>query len=164
MEKLGINLGFLISQIVNFGLLAVLLYMFLYKPVLQMLEERKARVQKGMEDAQAAGRKAAQAEEEFERRVAEAAQEGEKIIAQATADGEKVREKILAQARGEAEQLLERAKGELANERQQAMSELGEQVMELSILITKKVIGEALDESTHRRLVSEFLAETGDLQ
>lgn len=164
MGKLGINLGFLISQVVNFSLLMVLLYMFLYKPILRMFDERKARIQKGMEDAQATERKAAQAEEEFERRVAGATKEGEKVIAQVTAEGGKMREEILAQAREEARQLIEEAQEEIAQERQQAMDELREQVMDLSILITKKVIGEALDESTHRRLISEFLAEAGDLQ
>ena len=40
MEKLGINLGLLISQAINFGLLVALLYLLLYKPVLKMLDER----------------------------------------------------------------------------------------------------------------------------
>jgi len=44
LEALGINLGYLISQIVNFTLLAVLLYFVAYKPILRMLDERSARI------------------------------------------------------------------------------------------------------------------------
>ena len=60
MEKLGINLGFLVSQIINFTLLAVLLYVLLYKPILRMLDNRKARIRKQMEDAEQAAKKAAE--------------------------------------------------------------------------------------------------------
>ena len=53
MEALGINLGYLVSQIVNFTLLAVLLYFVAYKPILRMLDERSERIKKGLEDAEA---------------------------------------------------------------------------------------------------------------
>ncbi|MGQ9628367.1 MAG: F0F1 ATP synthase subunit B [Anaerolineae bacterium] len=164
MEKLGINLGYLASQIVNFSLLAILLYILLYKPILRMLDERAARIRKSMEDARTAECRAAEADEEFQKRLAEARREGQEIIAQATRMGEKVREDILAQAREEARRLVERAREEIARERQQAMAELREQTAELAILITQKIIGEALDESAQRRLVREFLTQTGESQ
>ena len=72
MEALGINLGYLISQIVNFTLLAVLLYFVAYKPILRMLDERSARIQKGLADAEAASKRAEEMEQEFERRMGEA--------------------------------------------------------------------------------------------
>ena len=72
MEALGINLGYLISQIVNFTLLAVLLYFVAYKPVLRMLDQRSERIQKGLEDAEAASRRAAEMEQEFQKQLATA--------------------------------------------------------------------------------------------
>ena len=60
MEALGINLGYLISQIVNFTLLAVLLYFVAYKPILRMLDQRSARIKQGLEDAELASRRAAE--------------------------------------------------------------------------------------------------------
>ena len=66
MDKLGINLGYLVSQIVNFTLLAVLLYFVAYKPILRMLDERSARIKKGLEDAETASRRAAEMEQEFD--------------------------------------------------------------------------------------------------
>jgi len=44
------------------------------------------------------------------------------------------------------------------------MAELQQQVANLSLLISQKVIGEALDEATHNRLVGEFIAEAGEPQ
>jgi F-type H+-transporting ATPase subunit b len=163
LEQLGINLGYLISQIVNFSLLAVLLYFVAYKPVLRMLDERSARIKKGLEDAEESSRRAAQMEQEFERRLDEARREGQDIIAQATRMSEKARQDILEKAREEAQAQIEKAKDEIARERDLAMSELRQQVADLSLAISRKVIGATLDERRQRQLIAEFLRETEEL-
>jgi F-type H+-transporting ATPase subunit b len=164
LEALGINLGFLISQIFNFTLLALLLYVVAYKPIMRMLDERSARIKKGLEDAEAASRRAAEMEQEFEQRMAEARKEGQEIIAQATQMSEKARQDILDEARQESRALIEKAKGEIARERDMAMSELRQQVAELSLMISEKVIGEALDDQRQRELIANFLEQTEELK
>jgi F-type H+-transporting ATPase subunit b len=164
LEALGINLGFLVSQIVNFTLLVLLLYFVAYKPILRMIDERSARIKKGMEDAEEAARKAAQAEQEFEHRVAEARKESQEIIAQATQVSEQARQEILELARTEAQQLIAKAREEIGRERQQAMSELRQQVADLSVLMTERVLGDMLDESAQRRLIADFIAQAEELK
>ena len=164
MEALGINLGYLISQIVNFTLLAVLLYFVAYKPILRMLDERSARIKQGLEDAESASRRAAEMEQEFDQRLAEARKEGQEIVAQATQMSEKARQEILATAREEARAQVEKAKEEISRERELAMSELRQQVADLSLSISEKVIGEALDQQRQRDLIAEFLEQTEELK
>lgn len=164
MEALGINLGYLVSQIVNFTLLVVLLYFVAYKPILRMLDERSARIKKGLEDAEAASKRAAEMEQEFERRMAEARKEGQERVAQAAQMGEKVRQGILDKAREEARGLVDKAKEEIGRERDVAMGELRQQVASLSLAISQKVIGESLDEQAQRRLVARFLDEAEELK
>ncbi len=164
MEALGINLGLLISQIVDFTLLALLLYVVAYKPILRMLDERSARIKKGLEDAEQASRRAAEMEQEFERQMAEARRQGQEIIAQATQMSEQTRQEILERAREEARAQIQKAREEIDRERDQAMAELRQQVAELALLISEKVIGQTLDESSHHRLIAEFLEQTEELQ
>jgi F-type H+-transporting ATPase subunit b len=164
LEALGINLGYLISQIVNFTLLAILLYFVAYKPVLRMLDDRSARIQKGLEDAEEASRRAAQMEQEFEQRIAEARREGQEIIAQSTQMSEKARQEILVVAREEAKTEIVKAKEEIARERDMAMAEIRQQVADLSLTISEKVIGQTLDEQGQRRLIEEFLEQTEELK
>ena len=164
MEALGINLGYLISQIVNFTLLAVLLYFVAYKPILRMLDERSARIKQGLDDAELASRRAAEMEQEFEQRLAEARKEGQEIIAQATQMSEKARQEILEMAREEARAQVEKAKEEISRERELAMSELRQQVADLSLNISEKVIGESLDQPRQRELIAEFLEQTEELK
>ncbi len=164
MEALGINLGLLVSQIFNFTLLAVLLYFVAYKPILRMLDERSARIKKGLDDAELASKRAAEMEQEFERRMVEARKEGQEIVAQATQMSEKARQDILEKAREESRAQVERAKEEIARERELAMAELRQQVAELSLLISEKVVGATLDEQRHRQLIAEFLEQTEELK
>jgi F-type H+-transporting ATPase subunit b len=164
LDALGINLGYLVSQIVNFTLLAVLLYLVAYKPVLRMLDERSSKIKQGLEDAEVAARKAAEMEQEFEARMVEARKEGQEIIAQSTQMSEKARQDILDKAREEAQAQIEKAKEEIGRERDQAMSELRQQVADLSLTISEKVIGESLDPENQRRLIAEFLEETEELK
>jgi F-type H+-transporting ATPase subunit b len=164
LEALGINLGLLVSQLFNFTLLAVLLYFVAYKPILRMLDERSARIKKGLEDAETASRRAAEMEQEFEQRIADARKEGQEIIAQSTQMSEKARQDILEQAREEAKVQVEKAKEEIARERELAMAQLRQEVADLSLTISEKVIGEALDEQDQRRLIAEFLEQTEELK
>jgi len=164
LEALGINLGYLLSQIVNFTLLAVLLYFVAYKPILRMLDERSARIKKGLEDAEIASKRAAEMEQEFERSIAEARREGQEIIAQATQMSEKARQEILDRAREEAQAQIQKAREEISRERDQAMAELRQQVADLSLMISEKVLGATLDEQRQRQLIAEFLQETEELK
>lgn len=164
MEALGINLGYLISQIVNFTLLALLLYFVAYKPVLRMLDERSARINKGIQDAEQASRRAAEMEQEFERQMADARREGQEIVAQATQASERAGQEILERAREESRTQIERAREEIARERDLAMADLRRQVAELSLTISEKILGETLDEQSQHRLIAEFMEQTEELK
>ncbi len=63
MDELGLNLPVLIAQVVNFFLLLVLLRIFLYKPILEMLDRRAQRVKEGMEAADESKERASAAEQ-----------------------------------------------------------------------------------------------------
>ena len=54
MDALGINLGYLLMQILLFAILLTVMVHYAYKPIINTLEERKARIAKGLEDARQA--------------------------------------------------------------------------------------------------------------
>ena len=64
MDKLGINLGYLVFFILNFLLLLILLKAWVYEPILNMLEKRKTAVAQGVDDARVAAEARANAEKE----------------------------------------------------------------------------------------------------
>jgi F-type H+-transporting ATPase subunit b len=163
LEGLGINLTYLISQIVNFVLLLVLLRMFLYKPIVGMLDRRSEKIKTDLQEAEEARSKAEAAKQEYEEQLEEAREERRSIVAQATEQAEKMREDILAKARAEAQEIVTKTQDEVEYERRQALLGAQDQIADLAIAAAGKVIGESLDEKAHRRLIQEFIAEVGEL-
>jgi F-type H+-transporting ATPase subunit b len=72
LEKLGLNLGYLLLQIFNFLILFVVLRVWVYKPILGLLEKRRTAISQGLEDARVAAEARANAEKDASRIVAEA--------------------------------------------------------------------------------------------
>ena len=163
MEKLGINITWLLAQIVNFGLLLFILWRFAYQPVLKMLNDRKQKIQESLEYAERVKREAADQQKEFDRKLEEARRQAQTAAAAAAQVGEKEREVIVAQAREEARKLIEQAKGQIEYERKQMMSDLREEVVRLSLLAAQQVVSQSMDDQAHRRLVSDFLAQSDNL-
>lgn len=163
MEALGISPNLLITQILNFIILFVLLRMFLYKPILGMLESRKQKIKASLEYAEQVKRDAAEQQKEFDRKLEDARRGAQAASATAAQVGEKEREVILTQAREDARKMIDQAKGQIEYERKQMLSDLREQVVQLSLLAAQQVVSTSLDDKTHRQLVSDFLAQNDAL-
>lgn len=161
MEKLGINLSMLISQIVNFTLMVVLLSMLLYRPIQRMLAERRDRIARSMADVDEARAAAARAQQDYDLRIAEAQRKAQEIIGQAAQAGEKVRAEIEAEARREAEAIRQKAHQEAAAEKARVLSEVQSQIASISMTATERVLGRAVDAKAQRELVDQVIAELG---
>ena len=160
MDELGLNIPVLVAQLVNFFLLLVVLRIFLYRPILNMLDRRSQRIREGLEAADQSKEQAAQAEEEVAKQLEEARQQGQVRMAQAQETVNRIQEEARNQARRDAEALLERARSEIQLERDQAIAELRQEFADLTVSAAEKVIGQSLDRQAHRRLIDEVLAES----
>lgn len=163
MAGLGINLGYLISQIINFLLLLVILRVFLYKPIVNMLDKRRETIRTDLEEAERARSQAEAAKQEYEKQLEEAREERRSMLAQAREQADKMREEILEKARGEARDLVAKTEEEMEALRRQAIAGAQSEIVELAMAASSKVVGESLDEKAQRRLIQEFIAEVGDL-
>jgi F-type H+-transporting ATPase subunit b len=146
-------------QVINFLLLLYLANRFLFKRVLGLLDERNARISKGLEDAETAARDRELARAEREAAVAEARKEAAEMLARANKIAEDTRNEILGEARSEAEKVTQRAREEITAEKDKAMSELRAQVADLALDAAAKLVRSDMNATTQRRLVEEFLAE-----
>ncbi|MDQ4079080.1 MAG: F0F1 ATP synthase subunit B [Chloroflexota bacterium] len=162
MEALGINGPFLLAQIINFLVILWLLRLLVYEPILNILEERRERIRESLSAAETARAEAAERTQENEAIIAQARREAQEIIRQAEESARRRADELVARASEEAEARRERVLEEAEYERQQAMAELRAEVAQLSLAIARKTIGASLvDETAHRRIVDEVLAEVG---
>jgi F-type H+-transporting ATPase subunit b len=158
-EAFSVDVWKLAFQIINFLLLLYLLNRFLFKRVFALLDERQAKISKGLEDAEAAARDRELARAERDAAVAEARKEANEMIARANKIAEDTRNEILTSARADAEKVSTRAREEIVAEKDKAMAEIRGQVAELALAAAGKLVRRQMDDPTQRRLVEEFLAE-----
>ncbi len=160
VDKLGISLPVLLTQVVTFIILLVILRFVAYKPIMRMLDERSKRVKESMEQAESIKEQSARAEEEVKKQLEEAGREGQERIARAVKAGEGVKQKAQAEAKQEAEALVDRARTEIQRERDEAIGEVRREFADLTIMAAGKVIDRSLDKEEHKELIEKVLEES----
>jgi F-type H+-transporting ATPase subunit b len=158
MEKLGINLGYLLVQIFNFVILFIVLKAWVYKPLTGMLEKRRTTIAKGLEDARVAAEARANAEGEAQKILADAQAKAGQVIREASDRADLVAKDIRAQVDAEAAKAKEAALAEATEERNRMLSEVRGQVAALAIAAAQKLVGESLDEKRQHSLLQEFFS------
>jgi F-type H+-transporting ATPase subunit b len=158
MDKLGINLGFLLFQIFNFSILAILLYAFAYKPIVKMLENRKAKIMQSLEDARIAAEARANAEQEAAKIIAEAKAMAARLVNDATERADAAMEDVKAEAKKEITKEREAVMGDVEEERNRILADLRGQVAALAIAAAQRLIGEVMDTKRQHALLDEFFS------
>ncbi len=164
MEKLGLNLGYLLVQLFNFGIAFVVIYVWAVKPIMKMLEKRRQTIAQGLEDAREAADARANAEREARAILEKAQGEAAELIRLATERAEKVQTELHATSEKEAAKAREAAMADIEQERNRMLSELRNQVASLSVAAAQKLIGASLiqDEQRQHALLNEFFAGVKD--
>jgi F-type H+-transporting ATPase subunit b len=158
LEALGINLGYLLVQILNFAIMFVVLRAWVFMPIVALLKRRREAIAQGLEDARVAAEARANAEHEAQQILAKAQQDAAHIVREATERAEKAALEIRVGGEHEAGRLREEAAAAAEQAKLQTLAELRGQVAGLAIAAAQKLIGETLDEKRQRSLVADFFS------
>lgn len=159
MEALGINLGYLLIQIIAFVVIYVLLTRFIFDPLIAVLRDRRTRIQRGLEDAEKAANARMNAEAEAEKILQQARGEAQGIVDEARGRGEEVAQQVQQDARAEAEDIRNEARQAAQAERDVQLAGLRGQVAAISIAVAQQLIGASLDEQRQQALIDDFFAK-----
>ena len=140
--------GTLIAQLLIFLVMVGVLYRFAWGPLLRILNERRERIQQGVE-----------ATERAKRELEEARREAQTILDRIAKQAEDLRRELEAKAREQAEGLIAKARAEIQQERAKAVEDLREQVADLAVMAAGRIIGESLDTKKHRELIERTIEE-----
>ena len=144
----------LVAQVINFLILVVILTKVAYKPLMKILEERRAAIEGSIASAQKEREEAEAMKAEYKAQLSQARAEAQAIVAKAERTAKESRDAILADAR-----MLASAREEIALEKQRALAELRREVVTLSTLAASKVLAENLDAQKNSALVERFIDE-----
>lgn len=159
IDALGVNLPGLVAQLINFGILLVLFSILFKRFVFPMMDERRKRIEEGLQASDEAKNRLSQTEQEVGAEMAKARQEAQALIAQAQQTASRIAEESRQTARTEAEHIIERARAEIALERDNAIADIRREFGDLTITAAERVIRRSVDRDAHRDLIEQVLAE-----
>jgi F-type H+-transporting ATPase subunit b len=148
-----------ILVLINAAILAFVLTKLLYKPVLNILHERRAKI---LEDVQTAEKEKADAlklKAEYEQALKAVEQEKQDILSAARKLADDKGKEQIAEAKHEAETIKARAQKDIELEQERVKGEMKQAVIDVSSLMTSKFLTRTMDESTHEQLFNETMAE-----
>jgi F-type H+-transporting ATPase subunit b len=151
----------LLIQLLNFLLLLLVLYRFLYRPLVAALDGRSAAIKQQLAEAEAAREEAKRQLAELEGRLRAAQAEAQATRERVLREAAELRERLTAEARQEAARLVETAQTEIAHATRQARTELRAEVGALAIEVAEHLIRRSLRDEDHQRLVREAVARIG---
>lgn len=158
MEKLGLNLGFLLIQIIAFLIMVVVLRAWVFNPLQKSLQKRRETIDKGLEDARIAAEARENAEKDAAEILAEAQSSAAQIIREAKEKAELTAREVKAGIEADIAKTRQDALVEIDHERDRVLGEVRANVASLAIAAAQKLIGEALDEKRQHELVAEFFS------
>ena len=158
MAQFGLNLGYLLVQIVCFFIIFVVVRVWIVKPLQGLLERRRNTIAQSMEDARIAAEARANAEKDAAGIVAEAQAKAAHIISEATERADAAMLEVKAESDNETSKQREAVLAEVELERNRILGDLRGQVASLAIAAAQKLVGESLDEKRQHVLLAEFFS------
>ena len=144
----------IIAQMVNFGIVIIVLYKFAIKPLGKLMEERSLKIAGGLTDAKKHKELLGETEAEYKKVIAEARKESQELIAVAKKDAEVVRAELVDKAQADAKKLVDSGKAELEAEKAKMLADAKRELAELVVASTEKVLGNVVDADLKSKIAS----------
>lgn len=156
---LDINVYLIIGQVVTFLIGLAVLWRIAYKPLTGIFKQRADKISADLAAAEKTRQDMEHLKADYEAQMARLAEETQKMMNKAVKDAQSVRDEIMNGAKDQSQAILARAAEQIEFEKQKAVKDLRRQVLEISLLVAEKTIGETINEDLQRRLVDQLFSQ-----
>lgn len=139
-ELVGLVPWTFVAQICNLFIQVYLIKRFLFKPVNEMLEKRKALADAQIREAEKAKADADAIKTEYEQNMKEAKEKANEILTTAQRTAALQSEEVLKEAASQAAALKSKAESDIAQEKRKAVNEIKDEIGGMAVEIAEKVI------------------------
>jgi F-type H+-transporting ATPase subunit b len=157
MEMVMPKLPQLLTTTVGFIFFVMILGKFAWGPILNVLDERRGKVEDDYASAEKNLADAEQLKGDFESKLADIKAIEREKVQEAVKRGEELADSIVTKARTHADDTKSKAAQDIELEAHKAQIELLDSVVAMAIGAAEKVVGERLDDDLHRKLISEYI-------
>lgn len=135
----------IIAQVVNFGIVFAVLYIYALKPLGKLMSERSEKIAKGISDAKSNALVLQNTQKEYDETLRKARIEAQKIFDEGKKEATVKKEQMLVDARLEVENMVTSGKKLLEAEKAKMVEDAKKEISTLVISAAEKVLGEKVD-------------------
>jgi F-type H+-transporting ATPase subunit b len=149
----------IVTVIICFFLVFWVLKRYAFGPILQVLDERTEHVQNDLNRAEQLRLESEKSQAALEERLRNLERESRERISEAVNEGKRIAASIQENAQKEANEMIEKARQNIQFETERARAELKDEVVNLTLQATERLIKERLDDTKHRQLIGDFVTQ-----
>jgi len=151
LDDFGIRGPFLLAQIINFTVVAFLLWRFAFKPIIATIGERQEKIDAGLKYADEMKAKLEAAQQAYDSQLREAQKKAQQIVAEAQKATKEFADKQQKEATEKAGALLTRAQEAIELEKRKMLAEARVEIARLVVSTTQRVLARELSEADRSR-------------
>ena len=148
----------LVFQMIAFGLFVWFTMKMVWPPILQAMEERKAKIAAGLAAAEKGEQSLTEAAAKSDEALKEARAQAQDILSGANKQASNIVEQAKEQAKSEAERIVANAHEEVQRETAKAREELRKQVGDLAVLGAAKILKREVNAEAHAEVLKDLAA------
>jgi len=149
----------MLTQLCSTLVLFLCVKKFLWKSVLNLLDQRAKKIHEELLLSEKAKEEALADRAKAQEELKAAAVQSNRIIEQAVKEAKVVKEDIVSKAKTEAQDQLTKARSQIEMERSKMQSDMHREMVEIAMTAAEKLISEKSDEEADRKAVDAFVKE-----
>lgn len=157
LANLGIDWKLLLAQVVNFVVVLLVLKRFAYQPMLKLLDERTAKIEKGLADAENAGKKLGEMEVREKAVLSEARSEAKRILVEADEAAQKRDAAKIAETESRVKKMLQESEVKMVADQKKMLEEAKSELAGTVLLAVEKILREKMDSAKEKELIERNL-------
>lgn len=159
IAALGINLQLLLAQLVNFLVVLLIFWKWIYGPVKALLQKRQETIEKSLQDAKQLEERMTKLESEREMVLAQAKEEASVYLNSARENAKEQEKHVIEKTKEEVTKIIENGKKQLKQEKQLMLQEAKQDIVALTITVAQKLFAESIDKKDSQKQTEKMVEE-----
>jgi F-type H+-transporting ATPase subunit b len=151
--------GLMIWTIVCFLIALFVLKRYAFGPIQTLIDERRKRIEQAITEADNARAEARELPEQHRALIGQAKSESAEILAETRKVADAQMTRVREEAEADRQRRLEETRKQIDAETSRAIDQIRNEVADLTVEATQRVVGKVLDTEDQRRLIDEAIAE-----
>ncbi len=145
----------LIAQIINFAVVFLILYFFVFRPLFRVMGDRSAKIKQGLSDAEEMAGRLEAAKAEHAKLIRDAKTEAAALLDEANRKADARKDELVAKAKEEIGVLINREKAAMQSEKAETLAAIRSEVADLIRLSWEKILSEKMDKAGDEKIIAK---------